>query len=428
MMKRRSETERRAIVPADFEQPTHSAGLRPVIVLRVHEVALKGLNRRWFIGTLRDNIAHALRGLAIGEIWSRSSRTFVELHDIKQWPVARQRLRQVFGIANFSLALECRPRMRSIRHALYQMFKVEGPPAGSFCVRARRANKKFPRTSPEIEREIGAYIQKQTDAPVDLTNPDHTYRIEMLYERAYVSSGATSGPGGLPAGVSGRVIVLMSGGFDSPVAAYRMMKRGCHVTLMHCHAHPFVRSTSIEKVVELAQHLGEHQPDMRLITVPIGEAQQQIAVMSEPELRVVLYRRLMMHIATALAEEEGAGALVTGESVGQVSSQTLENIQAIGSATNLPILRPLIGFDKNEILDEARILGTEPISAVPDDDCCSVFMPQHPTTHASVIEAERAEAMLDLKQMVAQSLSRRTVFDGDPATWDAARGVEVVPV
>ena len=406
----------------------YRASIRPVIVLRVHEVALKGLNRRWFMHVMRENVAHALRGLAFQRIRSRSSRTFVELTDISQWPEAKTRLQHVFGVANFSLALECRPSMRSIKSALHQLFKIEGPPTGSFRVRSRRADKTFRKTSPEIERELGAYIQRKSDAPVNLTEPDQTYRVEVLHETAYVSSDATPGPGGLPAGVSGRVVVLMSGGFDSPVAAYRMMKRGCHVTMVHCHAHPFVRSASIEKVVELAQHIGRHQPDLRLVTVPIGEAQQQIAIACEPELRVVLYRRLMIRIATALAAEHGADALVTGESVGQVSSQTLENIQAIGSATSLPILRPLIGFDKNEIMDEARLIGTEHISAIPDDDCCTVFVPAHPTTHASVADAETAEMTLDMDDLARQALDQGTHFAGDLAEWDATRALEPVSV
>lgn len=398
----------------DFE----SSRLQPVIVFRVHEIALKGLNRRWFTQILRENIAHALRGLNVDNFRSRSSRTFVDLHDLDQWPEARERLKHVFGVANFSLALQCRVRMKSIRSALHTLFKVEGEPEGSFCVRSRRANKNFPKRSPEIERDIGAWIQRKTDAPVDLSNPDRTYRIEILHDAIYVSSDAIQGPGGLPVGVSGRVVVLMSGGFDSPIAAYRMLKRGCTVTMVHCHAHPFVRSTSIEKVTELARKICEHQPDCRLVTVPIGEAQQQIAIASEPTLRVVLYRRHMIRIAAALAESEGAGALVTGESVGQVSSQTLENIQAIGSATHLPILRPLIGFDKNEIVDHARELGTEEISSVPDDDCCTVFVPAHPTTHATVAEAEQAEEQMDVAALVEQSMARQTIFAGDPANWD----------
>jgi tRNA uracil 4-sulfurtransferase len=423
MMKHRDELLMDAEA-VDFD----SSPLQPVIVLRVHEVALKGMNRRWFMHVLRENIAHALRGLDVSNFRSKSSRTFVDLADLSQWPEARERLTHVFGVANFSLALQARPRMRSIRSALHTLFKVEGPPPGTFCVRARRANKSFPKSSPEIERDIGSYIQKKCNAPVDLSNPDRTYRIEVLHDFVYVSSDSIPGPGGLPAGASGRVVLLMSGGFDSPVAAYRMMKRGCHVTMVHCHAHPFVRSTSIEKVVELAQKLGQHQPDLRLVTVPIGKAQQQIAITSEPSLRVVLYRRLMVRIATALAESEGAGGLVTGESVGQVSSQTLENIQAIGSATSLPILRPLIGFDKSEIMDEARVIGTEPISSVPDDDCCTVFVPQHPTTHATVEESEEAESHMDVEALVHQSLERQTYFDGNPADWDVNRALDPVTV
>jgi tRNA uracil 4-sulfurtransferase len=402
--------------------------LQPVIVIRVHEVALKGLNRRWFMQILRENAMFALRGMDVGLIRSRSSRTFIELNNLSQWPEARERLSHVFGIANYSLAIQCRARMRSIRSALHALFKVEGLPTGSFRVRARRANKKFPKSSPEIEREIGAHIQRRSDAPVDLDNADRTYRIEILHEAAYVSSDSIPGPGGLPVGVSGRVVVFMSGGFDSPIAAYRMMKRGCHVTMVHCHAYPFVRSASIEKVLELAQKLGEHQRDLRLVTVPIGEAQQAIAIASEPSLRVVLYRRMMVRIATAVAESEGAAALVTGESVGQVSSQTLENIHAIGSATELPILRPLIGFDKAEIMEEARQIGTDPISSIPDDDCCTVFVPQHPTTHATVEEACRAEAAYDVEQLVMSSLERQIYYSGNPAEWELNRALEQVSV
>jgi tRNA uracil 4-sulfurtransferase len=410
----------------DFEAVDFDATrLQPVIVLRVHEVALKGLNRRWFMQILRENVMYALRGLDVSNPRSRSSRTFVDLNDLSQWPEARRRLAHVFGVANYSLAIQSRARMRSIRSSLHALFKVEGLPTGSFCVRVRRANKKFPKSSPEIERDIGAHIQRRSNAPVDLSNPDRTYRIEILHEAAYVSSDSIPGPGGLPVGVSGRVVVLMSGGFDSPVAAYRMMKRGCHVTMVHCHAYPFVRSASIEKVVELAQMLGEHQKDLRLVTVPIGEAQQAIAVASDPALRVVLYRRLMVRIATALAESEGAAALVTGESVGQVSSQTLENIHAIGSATDLPILRPLIGCDKAEIMDEARVIGTDPISSVPDDDCCTVFVPQHPTTHATVEESVQAETGFDVEQLVLRSIEQQTYFSGTPSEWDVNQAIEI---
>ncbi|MDI3339290.1 MAG: tRNA uracil 4-sulfurtransferase ThiI [Sphaerobacter sp.] len=397
--------------------------IRPVVVVRVHEVALKGRNRPWFMRMLRRNLAHALRGVPYADLKLRSGRALISLKDVAEWSQVRERLSHVFGVANYSLTVESGLSLDEIREAVGALLEAEGPPVGSFRVRAKRSNKEYPLISPEIERAIGADIQQRTGAPVDLRQPDQTYRVEILHDGAYVSSETIPGPGGLPVGVSGRVVVLMSGGYDSPVAAYRMMKRGCEVTLVHCHAYPFVRSTSIEKVVELAQHLGRHQPGMRLTIVPIGQAQRQIAIASEPEIRVVLYRRLMMRIAEAIALQEGAGAIVTGESLGQVSSQTLDNLRAIGAAVELPILRPLIGFDKDEIMAEAERIGTAPISRVPDDDCCTVFVPRHPTTHATIAEAEAAEAPLDVQALVGESLAQRTDFHGDPARWDVMQAL-----
>lgn len=391
---------------------------RPVVVARVHEVALKGRNRPWFMRVLIKNIAFALRDSGVTGFKARSGRVLMSLDDIANWPSVRDCLRSVFGVANFSLTLESGLSMKSIQATVAALIEVNGPPTGSFCVRAKRSDKQYPLTSPEIERVVGAFVRERTGAPVNLKAADQTYQIEVLHERAYVSGETIRGAGGLPVGVSGRVVVLMSGGFDSPVAAYRMMKRGCELTLVHCHAYPFVRSASIEKVVELARHLGRYQPGLRLVCIPVGDAQRQIALASEPEIRVVLYRRLMMRIATALAEEESAGALVTGDSLGQVGSQTLDNIRAVGAVTELPVLRPLIGSDKDEIIAEAQRIGTEPISRVPDDDCCTVFVPRHPTTHATIAQADAAEAPLDIPALVADALARRTSYDGNPAAWD----------
>lgn len=392
---------------------------RPVVVARVHEVALKGRNRPWFMRVLLKNIAFALRDCGVTSFKMRSGRVLMPLDDLADWPSVRDCLRSVFGIANFSLTLESGLPMERIQSTAAALLDVDGPPTGSFRVRAKRSDKQYPLTSPEIEREIGAFIRERTGAPVNLKAADRTYQIEILHERAYVSGETIRGAGGLPVGVSGRVVVLMSGGFDSPVAAHRMMKRGCELTLVHCHAYPFVRSASIEKVVELAQHLGRRQPGLRLICVPVGDAQRQIALASEPEILVVLYRRLMMRIATEVAEGEKARALVTGDSLGQVGSQTLDNLRAVSAATELLVLRPLIGMDKDEIIAEAQRIGTEPISRVPDDDCCTVFLPRHPTTHATVAQADAAESPLDIPALVADALARRTSYDGDPATWDA---------
>lgn len=401
-----------------------SARIRPVVIARVHEVALKGRNRRRFMRQLTGNIMVALRDLPYHSIKIRTGRILIVLVDAADWPDVRTRIARVFGVQNFSLTLESDTRMSSILRATEQLLAAEGPPDGTFCVRVKRPDKSYPLTSPEIEREIGAFIQEQTGAPVRLRKPETTYQIEILHDGAYVTSGVHAGPGGLPVGSSGEVVSLMSGGYDSPVATYRMLKRGCSVTLVHFHAYPYVRSTSIEKVIELAQALGRDQPDMRLVTVPIGEIQRRMAISCEPEMLVVLYRRLMLRVAELLATELGAGALVTGESLGQVASQTLENIRAIEAAVRLPILRPLIGMDKIEILEEADRIGTSEISRTPDDDCCTVFVPRHPATHATIEEAERAEAPLDVEDLVRQAFGGRTIFEGNPANWNAMRAIQ----
>jgi thiamine biosynthesis protein ThiI len=373
---------------------------------------------------LTGNIMTALHDLPYHSIKIRTGRILIVLVDAADWPDVRARIARVFGIQNFSLTLESDTRMSSILRATEQLLDAEEPPEGTFCVRVKRPDKSYPLTSPEIEREIGAFIHERTGTPVRLRKPDTTYQIEILHDGAYVTSRVHAGPGGLPVGSSGEVVSLMSGGYDSPVATYRMLKRGCSVTLVHFHAYPYVRATSIEKVIELAQALGRDQPDMRLITIPIGEIQRRMAISCEPEMLVVLYRRLMLRVAEVLATEYGAGALVTGESLGQVASQTLENIRAIEAAVRLPILRPLIGMDKIEILEEADRIGTSEISRTPDDDCCTVFVPRHPATHATIEVAERAEAPRDVDDLVRQALSGRTMFEGDPATWNAMRAIQ----
>jgi thiamine biosynthesis protein ThiI len=400
-----------------------SARIRPVVIARVHEVALKGRNRSRFMRTLTGNIMVALSDVPYRSIKIRTGRILVVLENAEHWPLVRERIARVFGIQNFSLTLESDTRIASILRATELLLEADGPPSGTFCVRVKRPDKTYPLTSPEVERQVGGFIHDRTGAPVQLRQPEITYQIEILHEGAYVTSRVHPGPGGLPVGSSGEVVSLISGGFDSPVATFRMLKRGCSVTLVHFHAYPFVRSTSIEKVVELAQSLGRSQPEMRLVTVPIGDLQRQMAISCESEMLVVLYRRLMLRIAEAIATEYGAGALVTGESLGQVASQTLQNIRAIESAVQLTILRPLIGMDKIEILEEAARIGTEEISRTPDDDCCTVFVPRHPATHATIEQAERAEASLDIEALVHQALSRKTVFEGNPAKWNVMRAL-----
>jgi thiamine biosynthesis protein ThiI len=281
---------------------------------------------------------------------------------------------------------------------------------GSFRVSVRRADKRFPMTSPEVEREIGGRIKLARGWTVNLSAPELTIRVELLSKEAFYSFGKEPGLGGLPVGVSGRVACLLSGGIDSPVAAFRLMRRGCRVHFVHFHSYPILSRASQEKVRELAALLTQYQFHSTLSLVAFGEIQQQVVLSVPAPLRVVIYRRLMMRIAERIARQARAQALVTGEVVGQVASQTLENLSIIGTVVSLPVLRPLIGFDKEEITAEAERLGSYPISIIPDQDCCTLFTPKHPATRARLDEVEHAELALgDIDALVAAAAEAAVV-------------------
>ena len=253
----------------------------------------------------------------------------------------RGRLVCVFGIANFAIARRTEPNLEALTSDL--LTDLQGQSPASFRVTARRADKRFPLPSPEIERQIGARVQATFGWPVRLNDPDLNIRVEFVTNEAFYYFGRERGAGGLPVGVSGRVVCLLSGGIDSPVAAWRMMRRGCAVRLVHFHSYPFLEATSQEKVREIAKLLARYQLNVRLHQVPFGAVQRQVVVAVRPALRVVIYRRLMLRIAEAIARDAGARALVTGEVLGQVASQTLDNLTVIAAAASMPILRPLVG-------------------------------------------------------------------------------------
>ena len=258
-------------------------------------------------------------------------------------------------------------------------------------------------TSPQIERELGGRIKSVRGWRVDLEHPELTVRVEILNDEAFCYLRKEPGAGGLPSGVSGRVACLMSGGIDSPVAAYRMIKRGCRVRLIHFHSYPILSHTSQDKVAELAELLTRRQLETRLYMVAFGDIQRKVVLTVPPPLRVVVYRRLMLRIAERIGRASGATALVTGEAVGQVASQTLDNMAVIDSVTSMPVLRPLVGMDKEEIVREARQLGTYEVSIVPDEDCCTLFTPKHPATRAKAYQVEAAEAGLGIDALVEEA-------------------------
>jgi thiamine biosynthesis protein ThiI len=368
------------------------------VIVHYQEIALKGKNRPWFVARLVRNLREALADLDVGDVRALMGRIEVRLGPGAQWPAIRDRLAGVFGIANFARARRVPLDVETIAtHILRDLGDIE---TDTFRVAARRADKRFPLTSPQIEREVGGRIKEARGWRVDLGNPGLTIHVEALTNDAFYFFGKDRGPGGLPSGVSGRVVCLLSGGIDSPVAAWRMMRRGCRVLFVHFHSYPILSRASQEKARELVRLLTRYQLHSRLLLVPFGEVQQRVVLSVAPPLRVVIYRRLMMRIAENVARAHKAHALVTGEVVGQVASQTLENMTQIDDVVRMPVLRPLIGMDKDEISAEAQRLGTYPISIIPDQDCCTLFTPRHPATRARRSDVEQAETGLDIEAIV----------------------------
>lgn len=368
-------------------------------LVRYHEIALKRGNRDYFIEHLKRNLSTALRGLGLKGIRNASSRLLLDFnHDIPPAEVT-DRLGRVFGIANFSLVERTDPNMPSLQTHVVEALQ-KGQPFSSFRVHTRRVDKRFPLTSNDVNRELGTLIQAHTGARVDLTRPELTVSVEILPSSAFVSLQKMPGPGGLPVGASGRLASLISGGIDSPVASYRMMQRGCRLIFIHFHSTPFLDRSSQEKAKSLVEMLTRYQYVSRLYLVPFGEIQRQIVSAVLRPLRVVIYRRMMLRIASAIAAKERARALVTGESLAQVASQTLPNIAVIQEAARLPVLRPLIGMDKQEIIDKAMAIDTFETSIQPDQDCCQLFVPKHPAVKATLRGVREAEGGLDVDQLV----------------------------
>jgi thiamine biosynthesis protein ThiI len=274
----------------------------------------------------------------------------------------------------------------------------------SFKIDARRGTKDFALNSQEINQELGAFVQSVTGTAVRMENPDLTCFIELVGRNAYVYFEKIRGGGGLPHASGGKVLCLISGGIDSPVAAFRLIRRGCKALFVHFHSYPHTTRESQEKVRRILQILSRYQLESKLFLVPFADLQREIMAYAPPALRVLLYRRFMIRIAESLALSEGAAALVTGDSVGQVASQTLENLRAVSSATELPIFRPLIGDDKEDIISTARAIGTYEISILPDQDCCTLFVPRHPETMARADQIDRAESLLDVARLVEDAL------------------------
>jgi thiamine biosynthesis protein ThiI len=377
------------------------------VIATVHEVALKGGNRGWFERTLLANLRRALAGLPLAEL-SIPARVVMRFSAPTPFAAIRERLDTVFGI-NGIIPVEragatYEQLERFVGEHLRRLLVVEtesgGParPAATFAIRCKRSDKRFPLTSEEVNRRLGAFVAAAGGLAVDLENPDATLHVLVQSDGIYVFHRRFPGPGGLPVGTSGRVLVLLSGGIDSPAASYLAMKRGTKAHYAHFHSAPYTSDASVAKVERIVQVLVRHQGSARLAVVPFGECQREIVARCPEALRVVLYRRMMLRTAERIARRWNCEALVTGESLNQVASQTLENLAAIDRVCHMPVLRPLVGLDKQEIIDLAERTGTFELSVLPHQDCCSFLQPRHPATRTTPAACDAAEAPLDVEE------------------------------
>jgi thiamine biosynthesis protein ThiI len=381
------------------------------ILIHYGEIALKGKNRNYFEVQLIQNIKDQL------EIFSPDSFEYVNRNSgsilvklneagIKNLEKVEDALIHTFGIVNFSFATSAPQDIKEIKEICWGLLKDKE--FESFRITTQRSDKRFAMSSMEADRAVGDYVFEKFKRAkkVSLKNPDTQCYINIIDKHALISVKKKKGLGGMPVGSSGRALVLMSGGFDSPVAAWWIAKRGVSTRFVHFHSVPYTSKESIEKVKDLVGVLKKYKSSGKIFLVPFADAQKEIMMKCPAPLRVILYRRFMIRIAERIAQKEKVLALVTGDSIAQVASQTLENINAVNNAATMPIFRPLIGMDKEEIMLKARDIGTYDISKLPHDDCCTRLMPKSPETHAKLPPVLAAESLLNIEKMVSDALEK----------------------
>ncbi len=374
-----------------------------VILVKVGEIHLKGQNRPYFERKLMDNIRNALKG-SEARVSIAQSRIYIKNISDSYLNEALERLKGVFGIHAVSPALQVDKDMDAIMNTAVRMLDEAGIREGTFKVKARRADKHFPLQSPEIAVTAGEYILEHTHLKVDVVRPEHLVQIEIREDAAYVYVKEISCAGGMPLGTGGRAALLLSGGIDSPVAGYMIARRGVVIDAVHFHSFPHTSERAKEKVITLAELLSKYCGEIRLNVVPFTKIQEEIYEKCPDKYLTVIMRRYMMKIAEQAARRNGAGALITGESIGQVASQTLNALYCTDEAVKMPVFRPLIGMDKLEIMDIARKIGTYETSILPYEDCCTVFTPRHPATKPGLEKVIEAEMALEEEELIAEAL------------------------
>ncbi len=380
--------------------------MKEIILIKNGELALKGLNRSSFEGVLMKNLKRRLKPVMNYDMYKAQSTIVIEpLDDDADMDLAAEEVGKVFGIAAYSRAAVAEKEIQAILRTAEEYLGDELDAISTFKVESKRADKHFPLKSPEISRELGGYLLKRhPNLSVDVHNPDMVVTVEVRQKGAYIHGDQIKGAGGLPVGTGGKAAIMISGGLDSPVAAYTMAKRGLVLTGIHFASPPYTSQRAEQKVTDLMYEVAEYAGNMKFFIVPFTEIQEHIKDECPEEMFTIIMRRMMMRIASRIAEEEGCGALITGESLGQVASQTLEALRCTDAVAEMPVLRPLIGTDKIDIVDVARAIGTFETSIEPYEDCCTVFTPKHPKLHPSIEKIEAAEAKVDWDPMIDRAV------------------------
>lgn len=397
----------------DTQQHTTPAG-REVLLVKAGELVLKGLNRGMFEDMLLKNLKRRLRPLGEFRLRKAQSTVYVEpVNDEADMEEAARQAGEVFGIAAYSRARVAPKEMAAICRQAADFLKDELNAAGTFKVEAKRSDKRFACNSPQICERVGEYLLLQfPHLRVDVHNPDVMVVVEVRDFAAYIHTRQRPGAGGMPVGSGGQAALLISGGIDSPVAGYMMAKRGIALTGIHFASPPYTSERAEEKVAELLDRVSRYAGAIEMLTVPFTRIQEEIERACPEELFTIIMRRFMMRIATVLAKERDCGALITGESVGQVASQTMPALACTDAASGLPVFRPLIGMDKEEIIAISRKIDTYDVSILPYEDCCTVFTPKHPRTRPrldKVLEAERALDADALIEEAVRGVRRRSI-------------------
>ncbi|AIE61039.1 tRNA uracil 4-sulfurtransferase ThiI [Bacillus methanolicus] len=384
------------------------------ILIRYGELTTKGRNRNKFVEKLKMNIKRELRDFPNAKIEASRDRMYVLLNGENSEEII-SRLKGVFGIQSFSPAVKVEKDIEVMKEAVLDLFKSLYKPGKTFKVTGKRADKTFPLNTDEINNTFGAHLLKNIDGlKVDVKNPDINMQIEVRKEAAYLTCENFRGAGGLPIGSSGKAMLMLSGGIDSPVAGYLSMKRGLEVEAVHFHSPPFTSERSKQKVIDLAEKLSEVSGFMTLYVVPFTEIQQLIQKKVPDNYTMTVTRRLMLRITDELRKKYNGLAIITGESLGQVASQTLESMYTINEVTNTPVLRPLIAMDKTEIIGISREIGTHDISIRPYEDCCTVFVPSSPKTNPRRDKVNHFESYIDFEPLIEKAVNQTEVIHIKP--------------